>query len=654
MNIQQPQNLTRNLPSPSNFIEATVALATCYKNALAAGVAGDHETTRYWVDASRTVKSFFKRYQEQGSKENLILSLEKSGGKKILAESLKVLKQAEPFIAVWASKFRQLEVRDFSEFQDYHWDIFLDEVVPLTWDWDSDLFIIQHSETKIVETLIQRGQKRILIIEPNKTKSKKLSKQIGKLRGTESVAVISCKEEIKRHVSVWIDKPPHVSRVISSTVMPDEDAMVDIKEIQDIAREGMINAITFDITIKSHDQVWVENGLGNFENLVKHSHVACLKNKFCNSSVIIVSPGPSLEKNVELLKEVKGKAIIVAVSHSLEFLKAKNIVPDVVIHVDPNVNIDKYFEGIPFEEIELLILSATTDPSLFNLPTKNKAWLYANAYFDNWLMELLDIEDYTLWGSCVSVAALKLCYTWGCRNIVLIGQDLSFKPGEYYAGSSYAPQEILESFDEASREEHFKLPGYYGGEVVTKNDYRLYHSQFVDLAKDLQETSSVQLFNCTEGGANIEGFQNRSLKDFLDSLEKKNGINDQDNFGKEISELLVETSDRVKVRNNIIKTKRLLVESQKLLKAALKKVNSIDLNNIDSTSIKAIQKRAAKKLKSSMFLKIALQDALSDISSDESYEYNQQGYLKKVAEMYKACLSVIDSLRIELNKLKLR
>ncbi len=654
MNIQQPQNLTRNLPSPSNFIEATVALATCYKNALAAGVAGDHETTRYWVDASRTVKSFFKRYQEQGSKENLILSLEKSGGKKILAESLKVLKQAEPFIAVWASKFRQLEVRDFSEFQDYHWDIFLDEVVPLTWDWDSDLFIIQHSETKIVETLIQRGQKRILIIEPNKTKSKKLSKQIGKLRGTESVAVISCKEEIKRHVSVWIDKPPHVSRVISSTVMPDEDAMVDIKEIQDIAREGMINAITFDITIKSHDQVWVENGLGNFENLVKHSHVACLKNKFCNSSVIIVSPGPSLEKNVELLKEVKGKAIIVAVSHSLEFLKAKNIVPDVVIHVDPNVNIDKYFEGIPFEEIELLILSATTDPSLFNLPTKNKAWLYANAYFDNWLMELLDIEDYTLWGSCVSVAALKLCYTWGCRNIVLIGQDLSFKPGEYYAGSSYAPQEILESFDEASREEHFKLPGYYGGEVVTKNDYRLYHSQFVDLAKDLQETSSVQLFNCTEGGANIEGFQNRSLKDFLDSLEKKNGINDQDNFGKEISELLVETSDRVKVRNNIIKTKRLLVESQKLLKAALKKVNSIDLNNIDSTSIKAIQKRAAKKLKSSMFLKIALQDALSDISSDESYEYNQQGYLKKVAEMYKACLSVIDSLRVELNKLKLR
>ena len=654
MNIQQPQNLTRNLPSPSNFIEATVALATCYKNALAAGVAGDHETTRYWVDASRTVKSFFKRYQEQGSKENLILSLEKSGGKKILAESLKVLKQAEPFIAVWASKFRQLEVRDFSEFQDYHWDIFLDEVVPLTWDWDSDLFIIQHSETKIVETLIQRGQKRILIIEPNKTKSKKLSKQIGKLKGTESVAVISCKEEIKRHVSVWIDKPPHVSRVISSTVMPDEDAMVDIKEIQDIAREGMINAITFDITIKSHDQVWVENGLGNFENLVEHSHVACLKNKFCNSSVIIVSPGPSLEKNVELLKEVKGKAIIVAVSHSLEFLKAKNIVPDVVIHVDPNVNIDKYFEGIPFEEIELLILSATTDPSLFNLPTKNKAWLYANAYFDNWLMELLDIEDYTLWGSCVSVAALKLCYTWGCRNIVLIGQDLSFKPGEYYAGSSYAPKEILESFDEASREEHFKLPGYYGGEVVTKNDYRLYHSQFVDLAKDLQETSSVQLFNCTEGGANIEGFQNRSLKDFLDSLEKKNGLNDQDNFGKEISELLVETSDRVKVRNNIIKTKRLLVESQKLLKAALKKVNSIDLNNIDSTSIKAIQKRAAKKLKSSMFLKIALQDALSDISSDESYEYNQQGYLKKVAEMYKACLSVIDSLRVELNKLKLR
>ena len=55
-----------------------------------------------------------------------------------------------------------------------------------------------------------------------------------------------------------------------------------------------------------------------------------------------------------------------------------------------------------------------------------------------------------------------------------------------------------------------------------------------------------------------------------------------------------------------------------------------------------------------MFLKIALQDALHDVSSDEGYEYSPQGYMNKGSEMYKVCLNVIRKLKKDVAKFNLR
>ncbi len=53
-----------------------------------------------------------------------------------------------------------------------------------------------------------------------------------------------------------------------------------------------------------------------------------------------------------------------------------------------------------------------------------------------------------------------------------------------------------------------------------------------------------------------------------------------------------------------------------------------------------------------MFLKMALQDPLSDLSESEKYENSSDGYLEKGAEMYKACLKVVKKLKIKLSKIK--
>ena len=53
-----------------------------------------------------------------------------------------------------------------------------------------------------------------------------------------------------------------------------------------------------------------------------------------------------------------------------------------------------------------------------------------------------------------------------------------------------------------------------------------------------------------------------------------------------------------------------------------------------------------------MFLKMALQDALSDLAESEKYENNRHGYIKKSNEMYKACLDVLRELKGKISKIK--
>ena len=654
MTLQFNNLKSTEVPKPNNFVEATIQLAHCYKSALNCGCVGDDEGVRIWVDASRSIKAFFKKYQEDDSREDLISKLEKNGSKQILAEALVVLKSAEPFILQWANRFQELSFKTYKDFDDVHWEIFLDFIIPLTWDWDSDLFVVQHKDSGIIQRLIARGQKRIIIIEDDLKQAKKIEKLLKvDLSIEEDIVIVNDKDKISRAISVWVNNPPFLSRVITDEIFHDDDSKREnLKEIEEIVKEGMVNAITFDNTIKAFDQTWVKNGLGNFSDLIKYPHFSVLKQKFKEFPVIIVSPGPSLEKNVHLLRELKGRAMIIAASHSLGYLKEQDVIPDIVLHVDPNVGIERYFSEFEIDKVELLILSATADPALFNLPARHKTWIYANAYFDNWLMELLNLEDYTLYGSSVSVCALKMAYKWGCSKIALIGQDLSFDSGKYYAGNTYAPEKLLNVFSESEASQMYKLPGYYGGEVITKNDYRVYHGQFMQLAKEVNEKTDIKLFNCTEGGAYIKGFEHVKLSDFIDQEIDKHLQKQYNLSAVDMKKILSDTRDMRPIRGNLVKIKRHLNEVEKLINAALIKSKQ-QHDNSSGGSIENLQKKVAKKMKKSMVVKMALQDSLSKLTYSEDYENTEQGYREKGVEMYKACLEVIKNLKQEVNKIKI-
>ena len=105
------------------------------------------------------------------------------------------------------------------------------------------------------------------------------------------------------------------------------------------------------------------------------------------------------------------------------------------------------------------------------------------------------------------------------------------------------------------------------------------------------------------------------------------------------------------MRGNLLKTKKHLVESEKLIVAAIKRAKAPE--DAKGITLVNLQKKIAKKLKQSMVLKIALQDELELVSKQEKYEHNQKGWLDKGSDMYEACLKVIRELKVTMGNLKI-
>ncbi|WP_373845633.1 6-hydroxymethylpterin diphosphokinase MptE-like protein, partial [Clostridium sp.] len=77
--------------------------------------------------------------------------------------------------------------------------------------------------------------------------------------------------------------------------------------------------------------IGIENNFTNMKKLIESPSIECVKDKYKDIPAIIVSAGPSLDKNISELKRAEGKALIIATDAVLTTLKNHGIVPDAVV-----------------------------------------------------------------------------------------------------------------------------------------------------------------------------------------------------------------------------------------------------------------------------------------------------------------------------------
>ena len=223
---------------------------------------------------------------------------------------------------------------------------------------------------------------------------------------------------------------------------------------------------------------------------------------------VIVSAGPSLVKNIDLLKTINSRALIIAVDHALPALLARDIYPDIVVCVDNEKPVE-IFEGLDTSKLMFFAESAMHHKVLEYLKPENLVFYSAATMTWGKLFEQVGSEIRTVFsGGTVAIEALMILMIMGIRKVILIGQDLALTGGKYYADI------------EEDTEKYRTVPveGINGEELYTTRSFLAFIRCFENLAaihKDLE------LVDATEGGALIKNTKIMTFKEAIDKYCKE-------------------------------------------------------------------------------------------------------------------------------------
>lgn len=220
--------------------------------------------------------------------------------------------------------------------------------------------------------------------------------------------------------------------------------------------------------------------------------------------VIIVASGPSLDKNVDLLKQAKGHALIIACDSAQRMLARHEIVPDAVITIDA-MKWPGHFKECGFEKLPVLT-NLTANHNVLKLNEAKKIW-YCDSRLELELFRRsgLNVPLVGDTGGCVATTAFYLAVCMGCKRIILVGQDLSYDGKVSHVGGAISP------FKDSSVRH---VPGNDGNKVVSRYDWIAYLDWFERMIRRNKELISV--VNATEGGAKIEGTEYIPLQEAID------------------------------------------------------------------------------------------------------------------------------------------
>ncbi|WP_317905914.1 motility associated factor glycosyltransferase family protein, partial [Campylobacter coli] len=229
------------------------------------------------------------------------------------------------------------------------------------------------------------------------------------------------------------------------------------------------------------------------------------KNKFENA--IVVSAGPSLDKQLSLLKTYQEKAVIFCADGALSMLEKEGIVPDYITNLDSRDLALKFFENKEKLKQSVIALECATHPNVVQKLKSENCMIVLRAKA---LYQRFNLNDfgYIDTGTHVSHFSYTLALALGFKNIIMIGQDLAFdKQGNSHSkGFNFG-----EKFSKEENIDKLKVPAYGGkGEVLT---HRIWNDYRIKLEYLFARNTQAKFYNATEGGARINFTQELSFKE---------------------------------------------------------------------------------------------------------------------------------------------
>ncbi len=230
--------------------------------------------------------------------------------------------------------------------------------------------------------------------------------------------------------------------------------------------------------------------------------------------VIIVAAGPSLKKNIEILRQAKGHCFIIAVDTAIRFMLKNNIIPDITITLDAEKPEECYSDEL--SHMIPCMFDVDSNPKIVHKHKGYKFLFNCRNSYAHLLCGLIKKTYYVLegCGGSVATAAFAIMRNFGQKKIILIGQDLAYVDGMTHAG------DVNDGSDNITAE----VDGIDGGKVATRSDWFAYLKWFEKQIEEItQNKKDIEVIDATEGGALIHGSTVMTLQNAIDGCRDENG-----------------------------------------------------------------------------------------------------------------------------------
>lgn len=266
-----------------------------------------------------------------------------------------------------------------------------------------------------------------------------------------------------------------------------------IKKIQNKCLKDALHALFagWNGTIQLRNELAI-NFRKNLKNC-KHN-VDELADKFFYMDIVLVAAGPSLDSNIEFLRESKEKKVIVAVTTVLKKLLKLGIIPHYAIVMDAQQRTLGHIEGIETTKVPLIV-DSTAYWEFAERYEGEKYIAFQKGYEDaekNAVIQRCKLYDT---GGSVITLALDIALQSGANKIYLVGVDLAYPKGVSHAS---------DTMDRGKRDvsDMKKVKAVHGGEVYADSLFIGYRKW---IEQKIAEYPDVNVYNMSNCGANIEG-----------------------------------------------------------------------------------------------------------------------------------------------------
>lgn len=229
------------------------------------------------------------------------------------------------------------------------------------------------------------------------------------------------------------------------------------------------------------------------------AHIDEISRQLKGKSAYIIAAGPSLDRTMDVLKNLDRKsAVVIATGTVLGALQKQGVAVDVVVYSDPTADMEKQLADAQTESQPAVFVSTAYSETAKKYQGQKYVMLQekfgpAEDFAKERMLPLFETGD------TVTMTAMELAIKSGCPKLYFAGLDLAYPDGRGHAKHTMYGEQKLDIGG------LFEVPCVNGGKVYTDTSFNRYRKK---IEQKIAKHKEICFYNLSRIGAKIEGVKN--------------------------------------------------------------------------------------------------------------------------------------------------